>query len=105
MPGACKATAEIIIKVPATTPSEKRQIAAEIVASLNRRGVPAAQVDFSDPTEDLRSFVQKQAERLTEAAAACTDADLRKLMTEMAEGWLRLVPEAGANRSDSDSGH
>jgi hypothetical protein len=75
-----------IIKLP----DDGRRIAAEIVASLNRRGIPAAEVVFSDLGLSARAFGLMQAERLTEAAAECEDSDVRELIVEMAAAWLRL---------------
>jgi len=86
-----KPGSEIIIKVPTSTPAEKQRLAGDVVASLHRRGIAAAQVDFSDLEKDLRSFILKQVEQLNRAATECADADLRELLIEMANGWLRLA--------------
>jgi hypothetical protein len=92
-----KPASEIIIKLPTTTPAEKHQIAADVVASLNRRGILAAEVDFSDLERGLQSFILKQAERLTEAARECIDPHLQELLSEMAKGWIRLAESHAVN--------
>jgi hypothetical protein len=88
MTGISKSVSEIIEKP--TARAERQQIAADIVASLNRRGIPAAEVVFSG-LENQQAFILRQVENLTEAAKLCKDSDVRKLMIEIAARWLQIA--------------
>jgi hypothetical protein len=78
-------------------PAAGRQFAVNVATSLNRRGL-AAEVVTCD--EDLRDFMVRQIDHLSEAAETCEDLQVRALLIEMAQGWLRLVDKARSNEPD-----
>ncbi len=79
---------ELIVNRDGEPGNERTRLAGELVALLDRIGVPAAVLLPGRESSDIAEFLRKYAEQILEAAQRCKHPEVRAHFEDLAHAYL-----------------